>query len=517
MNTKGLSAGLLSVVLLGSAVLSACSKEEGGTAVQPGEPAGNKAVEITVTSQPKYPPNQVPNTYIQEVEKRFNMKWDYEAIPLTAGMEKYNVMFISGTYPDFIPNMNGFSDVKKWAAAGYLLPIGDYIDRLPTYRSLFSDDDWKMLLDFASVNGKLYTLPNVASNDPMTWIYRKDALEKAGISEFPKTTEELYEALTKLKAAYPDSVGVGVRGGTGNTGIKNLLSGFAQAFRNPKSSNGRGFWNDPDANNQVVYSLASNKHREMLIYLAKLYKEGLIDKEFATITQDQWKQKRLTGKVLLDFQWTSHTVDPTYELKDIPGGRWDYSRNLVRAYEQPALEFKPMNFALFGPVFSSKLANQPEKLDKLIEYIEWASTEEGQLFHMMGIENVTYTNNNGVISYKDDLNRQKVAEQHGFDWMLKQSDQFLKTDEMYLKKQEGMKALADIYNVTPRSAALTDEESELINTTVSALEDVAYQFATKAVMGLVDASNDQVWNSYLADLEKTGLSKAQAVFKKYWE
>lgn len=37
--------------------------------------------------------------------------------------------------------MNSPTSVKKWASSGYLLLIGDYIDRLPNYCKLFSDED----------------------------------------------------------------------------------------------------------------------------------------------------------------------------------------------------------------------------------------------------------------------------------------------------------------------------------------------------------------------------------------
>ncbi|MBD2847928.1 extracellular solute-binding protein [Paenibacillus sp. IB182496] len=516
---------LLSAMLAAS-LLAACSNSgnsgNAGTTNSGGDGTGGNAnssgdatVEISVASMPKYPPNNVPNDYITEVEKKFNMEWDFQSIPLSAGMEKYNVMYASGDYPDFIPNMNSPSSVAKWASGGYLLPIGDYIDQLPTYRALFSDEDWELLLDFGSTNGKLYMLPSVATNDPMTWIYRKDAFEQAGITSFPTTLDELHEALKSLKAEFPGSVGIGVRGGNDNTGINNLMNGFRQAFRNPNNTHTNGFWNDPDEGGAVVWNMASPKHREMLTFLSQLYKEGLIEPEFATITKEQWATKRLTGKVLLDFQWASHTVDPEYELKDIPGGQWDYARTLPSATDQPALEFKPLNFSLFGPIFSNKLADQPDKLERLFDYVEWGSTPEGQLFHQMGLEGVTYANEGGKIDYIEGYDRQKVAEQHGFDWWLKQSEEKLSTDPMFQKKQEAMTELADMFNTMPKSAALTEEEQQTINTTVSAMQDIAYQYSTKAVMGIVDPTSDKEWESYLSDLEKVGMSNAQAIYEKY--
>ncbi|MBB3128289.1 putative aldouronate transport system substrate-binding protein [Paenibacillus rhizosphaerae] len=508
------SIGLLNVILVGTLVMSGCSQQK--SADSDGKDSSQST--ITVASMSKYAPNKVPNLYVEEVEKRFHMDWDYQAIPLSAGVEKYNVMFASGDYPDFIPNMNNPTSVTKWANSGFLLPISDYMDQLPNYRKLFTDDEWNMMLDFSTVHGKLYYLPNKVVSDPKTWIYRKDSFDKAGITTFPKTLDGLYEALKKLKKQYPESVGIGVRGGTGNGGIVNLMDGFRQAFRNPASPE-NGFWQDPDMNNEVVYSLATDKQRNMLSFLAKLYKEGLIEPEFATLTEDQWKAKRLTGKVLIDFQWSSHTVDPNYALNDIPGGQWEYSRFLPSASpDQPALEFKPMSFASFGPVFSSKLADEPEKRNSLFQYVEWSATEEGQLFHTMGLEGVTYEKTaDGNIQYKDGLNRKKVAEQYGFDYILKQSDAALAGDPLFLKKQEAMKNMSDVYNVTPRSVHLTAEEEQTMNTLVTALKDVAYQFATKAVMGIVDVSSDKVWTDYLSDLEKVGLSQALDIYKKYWK
>lgn len=521
---------MIALVLLLSTVLAACSSENkttgnngsasNGQSNSGSQQAGNdsntaqndkdKVIKVSLTSQAKYPPNSLPNEYQKDIEEKFNMDLDYEVIP-TSGFEKYNVMFASGDYPDFIPNINGPSSVAKWASAGYLLPVGDYIDQLPTYRSLFSDEDWEVLLDFASVDGKLYMLPSVAANDPLSWIYRKDAWDKAGITEFPKTMDELYEALKTLKEAYPDSVGIGVRGG-----INDLLNGFQQAFRNPYNSTTKGFWLDPDNGDQLTWNFASEKHHEMLKFIAKLYKEKLVEQEFATITQEQWVAKRLTGKVLIDFQWSSHTVDPEYELKDIPGGVFDYARYLPSAYaDKPALEFMPLNFSLFGPIFSNKLANDPEKLQRIFDYIEWGATPEGQLFHQLGKEELTYEITNDEIKYKEGLDRKSVAEQYGYDWWIKQSDDFLKSDVKHLKKQEAMGELSEMFNMVPLSAPLTEEEQQIINTTTSAMRDVADQFSTKAIMGIIDIDDNSQWEKYLSDLDRVGMQEAYAIYAKY--
>ena len=165
-------------------ILAGCSQltlTQQGISNSPEEKTGNPDLQVSVVNQSKYAPIHKENLFVAEIEKRFHMKWDYMSIPVSSGMDKFNVMFASGQIPDLVLTMNNFSAVKKWADAGYLLQIGDYIDRLPNYRKLFSDDEWKDIQDYATINGKLYMLPSkIDVKDPMAWIYRRDAFEQAG-------------------------------------------------------------------------------------------------------------------------------------------------------------------------------------------------------------------------------------------------------------------------------------------------------------------------------------------------
>lgn len=508
----------------GAALLAALSAAFAVIGCSPNEPAGESgqgeanALTFSVISQTKYAPHAVPNEYTKRTEEKFGMKWDYQAIPLSAGMDKFNVMFASGEYPDFIPNMNQWNAVKKWAAAGYLLPIGDYFDKLPNYRKLYTDDQWSMLQQFTSVNGKVYMLPFISTTyDPMTWLYRKDVFDKAGIASFPKTTDELTEALQKLKDSHPGFIGIGVRGGSGNAPIKNLLYGFANTFRLPPDFNGAngwtGFWRDPDYNNEIVFAPATGKQRAMLQYLAELYKAGLIQKDFATATEDQFNQNRQNGKDVVHFQWVSQIVSLE---KQNPNANWAYSTHYLQdsASPQPPVMFKGPDFALYGSLFSSKLASQPEKLEKLLQYVDWSATPEGLLFNQMGVENLTYVMKDGIPVYKDDLDRKKVLEQYGFDYYLAKSEEAQKGDPMYLITQEAAPHFKEMPTLYAEHAALNEQDTATVNTVMSGVWNEVYQFATKAVMGVVDINSDQVWQDHLQTLNKVGLDKAMAIYTK---
>ena len=324
-------------------------------------------------------------------------------------------------------------------------------------------------------------------------------------------------ALQKIKASNPSFIGIGIRGGSGNTGVKALLNSFANTFRVPAdfagSTGWTSFWKDPDMNNQVVFSPATTKQRNMLKYLAKLYKAGLIQKDFATGTEDQFNQNRINGKDVIDFQWVSQIVSLEKQNKNAD---WEYARTYIEdtASGKEPVMFKGPDFALFGSILSNKLASEPDKLNRLLKYLDWSSTPEGQLFNQLGVENMTYVLKDGVPVYKDDLDRKKVLEQFGFDYFITKSDAAQKADPTYAITTEAAPAFKQMTTFLAPYATLSEDDSNTVNSTMTGVWNEVYQFATKAVMGLVNIEDDKVWNDHLANLNKVGLDKALAIYQK---
>lgn len=85
--------------------------------------------------------------------------------------------------------------VQTFSSAGYLEPLDGYLDDAP---ELF--DPSKVYEPFLTANkmdGKLWALPYYSFGSGA--VYRKDIFDKYGITEFPKTTEELEAALQTIK------------------------------------------------------------------------------------------------------------------------------------------------------------------------------------------------------------------------------------------------------------------------------------------------------------------------------
>lgn len=97
--------------------------------------------------------------------------------------------FAAGDAPDLF-DWNGYLANKTFAEAGYFLDITD------------DNINERVMEQFKSsgmYDGKVYGIPTIAQASGL--IYNKDAFEKAGIAEVPKTITELKAACEKLNAA----------------------------------------------------------------------------------------------------------------------------------------------------------------------------------------------------------------------------------------------------------------------------------------------------------------------------
>ncbi len=76
--------------------------------------------------------------------------------------------------------------LQKWINAGWLQPVSDKLEAMPTKGDLLSGP-----LDSFLVNDSYWGIPFLAATSVMA--YRKDILEEAGYTSPPKTWEEVYE------------------------------------------------------------------------------------------------------------------------------------------------------------------------------------------------------------------------------------------------------------------------------------------------------------------------------------
>nr|WP_239565718.1 extracellular solute-binding protein [Paenibacillus sacheonensis] len=141
----------------------------------------------------------------------------------------------------------------------------------------------------------LYNVQNVPIFD---FSYVKAEFEAVGSPE-PKNWDDIYDALKKLKAKYPDSTPLGGRG-------KELGQNFRQFFEQSFTSGKSG---QPAFNDQVVafdpdkkewyYGPTAPGFKDSIAFLAKLYKEKLLDNEYLTMDMNALQAKIKDKKVFM--------------------------------------------------------------------------------------------------------------------------------------------------------------------------------------------------------------------------
>jgi len=510
MKTRKRLMSLITCVLAYVLVITACSNgsNSNGNSNSGSDSysQGNSKIEISVIWPENPVPYESPTYRDQLLMEKFNVVWDTEYVS-ELDDDKINLMFASGKYPDVFVSMRSVQS-NRWGMSGYLLPIGDYIDKLPNYRNLFTDEEWEQLLVYNSAaDGKLYFLPTKNPRKmARAWIYRKDIFDSLGLNT-PTTADELYDTLKALKAAYPESVPMSNRWGTGG-----LLAGFLPMFR--VSS---GFNLDVDAN-EVLYGPATDKYRELLKFVNKLYKENLIEKEFATITEAQWAEKNVNSKSFIEYQYGDRIGEWEQEMASMPGVVWDFLKEPIGANGQPGLVDKENPFFPYGIAISNNVKG--EELDKLFEIINWFASPEGIRFNELGVENETYEITSDGIKFKDTLkeggneNGKSLWQDYGFNYMIARDPEFYKMNRKSLLNLAVGDALGQFDGMPLISFTISEDDQKIVTSLLTGVEDIKSQFTEAAIMGVIDIHDDAVWYKYLSDLDKAGLAQLTEIYQK---
>ena len=121
----------------------------------------------------------------QQTEEGKNVEFSFEEIPTTdAFNQKIKLLISSGDLPDIV--FNGGNNIIELAAkSGKVADLTPYLDADPEWKALFDDTS----LEFNTVDGKVYGIP--VSKEISYIYYNKDLFEQAGITEAPKTFDEL--------------------------------------------------------------------------------------------------------------------------------------------------------------------------------------------------------------------------------------------------------------------------------------------------------------------------------------
>jgi len=336
--------------------------------------------------------------FYQEWQKRTGVKLQFITAPNSRGKETLNVMLASGDLPDmieydFLTQFPG--GPEKAIKDGYILKLNDLIDKhapnLKKFLKEHPDIDKMVKTD----NGSYYAFPFIRGDDLLRVfqgpIIRKDWLDELGLP-IPETIDDWYNTLKAFKekkgASAPFSV-VSVPRPFNEIGN----GWFAGAFGVT-----RDFYLD---NGQIKFGPMEKGYKDFLATFAKWYKEGLIDKNIATVdmkAMDANFANGATGATAGNAGGGIGRWMPILTAKDPKALLVGTPYPVLKKGDTPFYGQKDHAFSPGGMVAITASSKNAELAAQMLDY---GYTEEGMLFHNFGIEGVSYKMENGEPKYTD--------------------------------------------------------------------------------------------------------------------
>ncbi|MFC4776264.1 hypothetical protein ACFO9Q_05710 [Paenibacillus sp. GCM10023252] len=258
-----------------------------------------------------YEDNWFNDLYLEDLNIKPKVKWTAPAGD--SYKQKYNLMIASNDLADVfsIEGSGGKSArtiLKELVEAGQIEDLSKVYEEYASdsVKSIYNSFDNGKALENASVDGKLYALPaqgDTYSQAPVLWV-RQDWLDKLSLPA-PRTLEELITVARSFVNNDPD--GNSKKDTMGLAFNKDIYAGA------PTDGGALFYYNNSypktwlnDSSGQVVWGGIQPETKSTLSILADMYKEGLLNDEFAQ--QDGNKNSELitSGKIGMTFaSWWS--------------------------------------------------------------------------------------------------------------------------------------------------------------------------------------------------------------------
>ena len=376
----------ITVISIGAASLMACGRKEESSDKITIKWAGGEGV-ASDSEVEKY------------LEEKYNV--NIEVISIASSYyEKLGAMIAGGNIPD-VMFMNELESWQPLAKQGVFAEIDKKLveEAAPEYVKLIDELNPK-IWNICKLDNDMYTIPRyTGKEDAGAVVWRKDWLDKLGITKVPETIDEFEEAFRKIAKGDPD--GNGKADTYGMTGWGNFAIGlFDEIFGAygvmPEQ------WNLIDG--KIVNGDVADGSKQALERLHKWYTEGLIDPEFITETVNGEVEKFESGRLA-----TYVTGVSNYSENTVVGREWLEKWKKIDPNAEFAFGPLPTGANgesggyLWGPrtnfvAFGSQVEDEPEKMKIIIKMLsDMILDEETALMVKKKKKGVTYDYNDPEI------------------------------------------------------------------------------------------------------------------------
>lgn len=449
--------------------------------------------------------------------------------------EYLNTMIASGDLPDSIMLDWGNPAVSKLIKNDLVFSLNELIDQ---YAPKMWDVLDKEMVQYHSVDGKLHYVPNfyetkdrLESEIPpigiRPWFIRKDIYAALGNPKI-ETPDDLMNVLKQAKEKYPDVTPVGLEvfdvnanGLKGSRSMDYLIYSFSPNLDQERLKADQ---------QKIEIPMRNAGFKEAFRFLNKLSQAGLFDPQLLIYKQEQYEEKLYGANYAVPSQY----MDNIYrmfnpKITSTIGADKTYQALDGLKVNGQAPRYPVSRLLGWQGFFITKKAKNPERI---IKFLEYALSDEGQMDFRYGKEGETYDMINGSPVRKkeiEDLSKNDNAAynaQYGFDdttlmwrsgklWDSAGNKTFI---ENYPDQFAAMKMLAS-YNFDNYAMDFNVIEPEgstpegIIN---GKIKDLWNKTIPKLVLAKSDAAFDDAYNTFLGQMDQVGAEKVEkAMYQKH--
>ena len=402
MGLAGAAAGLL----------AGCTSGGGSTPVVSGKTTGMmkdyaagttfkapKPLKFTLLFQdnPAYPYKKTWKVF-EQIKKVTNVELDPTVVPFADFADKKSVLINAGKAPDIIAKTYPGQE-SPFVGGGAVLAVSDYTKYMPNFTKKVKD--WDLESDLSTIkqsDGKFYVLPGLhqSLNPDYTLSFRDDVLDTLGLKQ-PTTWDEVKTTLQAIKEANPGKYPMSDRyGGANILNIAATQYGTMAGYDAATSSSwgiGNGLLFDWDKE-EFSFTPADDNYKALVAFFAGLVKDGLLDPETFTQTDDQATAKFTTGKsFVISTNAQQLNLDRTALDKNIGAGKYKISKAPIPGGPKGK---RLAGSRLENGIMLSTSASKRDDFEAFLQYVDWQwYSDEAQILVKWGIKGETYTYENG--------------------------------------------------------------------------------------------------------------------------
>ncbi|MDR4984704.1 extracellular solute-binding protein [Bacillus cereus] len=352
----------LSTVLLGGALAACSPKDEKASSDK--QDSKNDKMSITWFNGTWEQPVPEPGSEaVKKVNEKFKVDFQPRYIPFDLYDDKLTVKMASGDIPDVVGTEGADANYVKWSKQGAFLPLNDYVKKYESFKTI-PQSVW----DVVSVNGKKYGIPiYFPAKGGKKAVIRQDWLDKLGL-KMPTNYEELKEVAIAFATKDPDGNG---KNDTVGLGLAKGMT-YDPAFGAYWSST----WYHKNKDGQLIPGQISDGSKEKVSFLNEMYKAGALDKDWAIKPYNDVFKDFNAGKVGIWYEQPGIDKGAQPQNLDLATLRKSAPDAKIAAIPPFVAPDKSQGYVSGGGYYqifmlSSKLKNDPKKVEKILEMIDY--------------------------------------------------------------------------------------------------------------------------------------------------